>query len=245
MSRERRNFPQVFITAATPCPYLEGKMERKVFTHLVGPDSRQLNTHLSQGGFRRSQNIAYRPACDNCNACSSTRIPVKSFEWSKSFKRNLRDNLDVRSEVKVAKATSEQYSLFRTYIDHRHSEGGMSEMSVLDFAAMVDDTLVDSRIVEYRTPTDYQPEGELIASVLIDLLDDGISMIYSFYDPSLANRSLGTYIILDTIKRTQRLDLPYLYLGFFVTGSRKMAYKARFMPQERLSPQGWKLHSKL
>jgi arginine-tRNA-protein transferase len=241
MSIERRNFPQFFITASSPCPYLPGRYERKVFTHLVGPDARHLNTQLSQGGFRRSQNIAYRPACDRCAACVSVRVPVKSFDWSRSFRRVLKANEDVTAEVKPAKATSEQYSLFRTYIDHRHGEGGMADMTVLDFAAMVDDTLVDSRIVEYQAPTAYAPNGELIAAVLIDLLGDGLSMIYSFYDPELTARSLGTFIILDTIRRAERMGLPYAYLGFWVNGSRKMEYKARFLPQERLGPDGWQL----
>jgi arginyl-tRNA--protein-N-Asp/Glu arginylyltransferase len=241
MSLERRNFPQFFITASSPCPYLPGRHERKVFTHLVGPDARHLNTQLSQGGFRRSQNIAYRPACDRCAACVSVRVPVKSFDWSRSFRRALKANEDMTAEVKTAKATSEQYSLFRTYIDHRHGEGGMADMTVLDFSAMVDDTLVDSRIVEYRAPTAYDPNVELIAAVLIDLLGDGLSMIYSFYDPELAARSLGTFIILDTIRRAERMGLPYAYLGFWVNGSRKMEYKARFLPQERLGPDGWHL----
>jgi arginine-tRNA-protein transferase len=241
MTIERRNFPQFFITASSPCPYLPGRHERKVFTHLVGQDARHLNSQLSQAGFRRSQNIAYRPACDRCSACVSVRVPVKSFAWSRSFRRVLKANADVTTEVKPAKATGEQYSLFRTYIDHRHGEGGMADMTVLDFAAMVDDTLVDSRIVEYRAPTAYAPDGELVAAVLIDLLDDGLSMIYSCYDPLLAGRSLGTFIILDTILRTERMGLPYTYLGFWVRGSRKMDYKARFLPQERLGPEGWQL----
>ena len=151
----------------------------------------------------------------------------------------MRQNEDVSSTVKPAKATSELYSLFRTYIDDRHSEGGMAGMTVLDFSAMVDDTLVDSRIVEYRTPTAYEPNGELIAAVLIDVLGDGVSLIYSFYDPAMAKRSLGSFVILDMIRRTERMGLPYTYLGFYVAGSPKMTYKGRFLPQERLSPDGW------
>jgi leucyl-tRNA---protein transferase len=241
MSIERRNFPQFFITAAGPCPYLPGRMERKVFTHLVGHDSKNLNSQLSQGGFRRSQNIAYRPACDGCTSCVSIRVPVQSFDWSKGFRRTLKRNADMSSSIVPARATSEHYSLFRTYIDHRHSEGGMADMTVLDFAAMVDDTLVDSRIVEYRIPTEYKPDGELVAAVLVDLLNDGVSLIYSFYDPELESRSLGTFIILDMIRRTARLALPYVYLGFWIKESHKMQYKARFLPQERLSPDGWTL----
>ncbi len=241
MSIERRNFPQFFITAAGPCPYLPGRMERKVFTHLVGQDSKNLNSQLSQGGFRRSQNIAYRPACDGCSSCVSIRVPVQSFDWSKGFRRALKRNADMSSSIVPARATSEHYSLFRTYIDHRHGEGGMVDMTVLDFAAMVDDTLVDSRIVEYRIATAYKPEGELVAAVLVDLLNDGVSLIYSFYDPELENRSLGTFIILDMIRRTARLALPYVYLGFWIKEAHKMRYKARFLPQERLSPDGWVL----
>jgi leucyl-tRNA---protein transferase len=244
MSIERRNFPQFFITAAGPCPYLPGRLERKVFTHLVGPDAKSLNTQLSNGGFRRSQNIAYRPACDSCQSCKSVRVPVRLFEWTKGFRRNLTRNSDISSTVVAAKATSEHYSLFRTYIDHRHGDGGMVDMTVLDFAAMVDDTLVDSRIVEYRVPTAYNPNGELIAAVLVDVLNDGISLIYSFYDPELERRSLGTYVILDMIRRTELLNLPFVYLGFWIKESDKMNYKSRFLPQERLSPEGWVLVDK-
>ena len=118
----------------------------------------------------------------------------------------------------------------------------MAEMSVLDFAAMVDDSFVDSRLVEYRFKAGSPAEGELASAVLIDVLGDGISLIYSFYDPELANRSLGNLMILDNIARAKRLGLPYVYLGYWVNGSRKMTYKAQFMPQERLTPDGWVLH---
>jgi len=242
LSIERRNFPQFFITAPSPCPYLPGRVERKVFTHLVGQDARGLNTQLSQGGFRRSQNIAYRPACDGCAACVSVRVPVNTFQLSRNFKRTMRENADVDSTVVKSQATSEHYSLFRSYIDSRHGDGGMADMTVLDFSAMVDDNFVDSRLVEYRRrAADGRPE-ELLAAVLIDILGDGISMIYSFYDPEQQRRSLGTHMILDNIARVKRLGLPYLYLGYWVRGSRKMDYKSRFVPQERLTPDGWMLH---
>jgi leucyl-tRNA---protein transferase len=241
LSIERRNFPQFFITAPSPCPYLPNRKERKVFTHLVGQDAKNLNSQLSQSGFRRSQNIAYRPACDSCQACQSVRVPVADFEFSRSAKRILDRNADLTSSIAKAQATSEHYSLFRSYIDTRHSDGGMAHMSVLDFAAMVDDNLVDSRIIEYRLPENEDGEKELVAGVLVDVLNDGISLIYSFYEPSLAQRSLGTFMILDTIRRVTRLGLPYVYLGYYVAQSDKMAYKAKFLPQQRLTPQGWKL----
>ena len=242
MSIERRNFPQFFITAPSPCPYLPGRVERKVFTHLVGQDARSLNTQLSQGGFRRSQNIAYRPACDGCAACVSVRVPVNTFDLTRGFRRNLRGNDDIESTVVKSQATSEHYSLFRSYIDSRHSDGGMADMTVLDFSAMVDDNFVDSRLVEYRVRSETEARGRLVASVLIDILGDGISMIYSFYDPGEARRGLGTFMILDNMARVKRLGLPYLYLGYWVRGSRKMDYKARFLPQERLTAEGWSLH---
>jgi arginyl-tRNA--protein-N-Asp/Glu arginylyltransferase len=239
VSIERRNFPQFFITAPSPCPYLTGRVERKVFTHLVGHDARSLNTQLSQGGFRRSQNIAYRPACDGCAACVSVRVPVNTFALTGSFRRTLKANADIDSTVVKSEATSEHYSLFRSYIDQRHSDGGMADMSVLDFSAMIDDNFVDSRLVEYRVRSD---GNRLAGAVLIDILGDGISMIYSFYDPEERRRSLGTYMILDNIARVRRLGLPFLYLGYWVQGSRKMDYKARFLPQERLTADGWSLH---
>ncbi len=242
MSVERRNFPQFFITAPSPCPYLPGREERKVFTHLVGNDSRALNSQLSQSGFRRSQSIAYKPACDHCSACSSTRVPVASFEWTRSFRRVLKANVGLVATVARPLATSEHYELFRAYIDTRHSEGGMADMSVLDFAAMIDETVVDSRLIEYRFVPGHAQGGELAACVLVDVLADGLSLIYSFYDPGLSQHSLGTFVILDNILRAQRLNLPYLYLGYFVSGSPKMQYKARFRPQERLSAQGWMPH---
>ena len=241
LSIERRNFPQFFITAPSPCPYLAGRQERKVFTHLVGKDARSLNTQLSQGGFRRSQNIAYRPACEGCAACVSVRVPVKTFDPGRSFRKVMARNADVETRVVRSKATSEHYSLFRYYIDARHGEGGMADMTVLDFAAMIDDNFVDNRIVEYRVKCADGGPGELIAAVLIDLLGDGLSMIYSFYDPRRVARSLGTYMILDNIARAGKLGVPYLYLGYWVRGSRKMDYKARFLPQERLTGDGWVL----
>ena len=191
----------------------------------------------------RSQNIAYRPACDGCQACVSVRVPVEDFAWSRGFRKIMAKNADLRASVVKAEATSEQYSLFRAYIDTRHSEGGMANMTVLDFAAMVDDNLVESRMVEYRLPASHpHAPNELVASVLLDVLNDGLSMIYSFYEPSLENRSLGTFIILDNILRVGRMGLPYVYLGYYVSNSAKMHYKSRFLPQERLTPQGWVLH---
>jgi arginine-tRNA-protein transferase len=247
VSIERRNFPQFFITAAAPCPYLAGRMERKVFTHLIGNDAANLNDTLSQGGFRRSQNIAYRPACENCTACVSVRVPVNSFQPPDSFRRIVRRNGDLIAEEVPPRATGEHYGLFRDYILARHRDGGMSDMTVMDFSAMVDESFVDTSIIEYRLPGPvslaggHRRGGRLAAASLTDRLRDGLSMIYSFFDPALASRSLGTYMILDHIARVRTSGLSYLYLGYWVEGSSKMDYKARFLPQERLLRDGWTL----
>lgn len=212
-----------------------------MFTHLVGERAPQLNDILTQGGFRRSQNIAYRPACENCRACVSTRVMVDDFAESRAFKRIRKANADIQARALSPKPTSEQYSLFRAYLDARHAEGGMADMSALDYALMIEDTHVDTILIEYRSRSESPGEpGELLACALTDILSDGLSMVYSFYDAEgFSQRSLGTFMVLDHIERTRGYDLPYLYLGYWVEGSRKMAYKARFAPQEHLGPSGW------
>ncbi|CAN1513595.1 COG2935 Putative arginyl-tRNA,protein arginylyltransferase [Rhabdaerophilaceae bacterium] len=239
MTQQPRDTPQFFLTAPTPCPYLPERQERKVFTHLVGKRAVQLNEILTQGGFRRSQSIAYRPACDGCKACISVRVLVNEFRPSRGFRRILRANSDLTSHMQPASPTSEQYSLFRAYLDQRHAHGGMVEMSVMDYAMMVEDSHVETRLVEYRQPGACERPGDLMGVSLTDILSDGLSMVYSFYEPDCAPRSLGTFMILDHIARARALGLPYLYLGYLVEGSQKMAYKARFLPQERLGPLAW------
>lgn len=245
MTRHSTDTPQFYLTAPSPCPYLEGRHERKVFTHLVGPHAPALNDILSQGGFRRSQNIAYRPACENCRACVSVRIVVDRFDWTKSFKREMRRCSDIVGDVLPASPSSEQYNLFRRYLDDRHAHGGMSDMTVLDYAMMVEDTHVDTMVIEYRKkgPDSFitgRGEGPLLGVALTDRLSDGLSMVYSFYDPEIEGISPGTFMILDHVERARTLGLPYVYLGYWVNGSPKMAYKARFRPQQHLGARGWR-----
>ena len=214
-------------------------MERKIFTHLLGDSAKVINDALTAAGFRRSQHIAYKPACDACRACVSVRIPVFRFEVSRNQKRILKVNEDVIRRVREPKASMEQFSLLRSYLDRRHPSGGMSEMTVLDYAAMVEETPITTNLLEYRYPTNSDGETELVACALSDRLGDGISMVYSFYDPQAERRSLGTYMILDHIAYAAELGLPYLYLGYWVADCRKMDYKRRFRPLEALGPQGW------
>jgi leucyl-tRNA---protein transferase len=244
MTHQPTETPQFYLTAPAPCPYLPGHAERKVFTHLVGERAAALNDILTQGGFRRSQNIAYRPACEGCRACISVRTVVDAFQMSGSLQRVLKRNRDIIGAETAASPSSEQYSLFRGYLDSRHAEGGMADMTVLDYAMMVGDSHVDTLVVEYRfrgidTGITGRGEGPLIATALTDVLADGLSMVYSFFDPDYADRSLGTFMILDHIARARKMGLPYVYLGYWVDGSRKMGYKRRFKPQEHLHARGW------
>lgn len=244
MTRQYADNPQFYLTAPSPCPYLPGRMERKVFTHLVGDRAAALNDVLTQGGFRRSQNIAYRPACESCRACISVRIVVDAFDWTKSFRRTLRNNADLVGVALPAAPSAEQYGLFRRYLDARHTEGGMADMSVLDYAMMIEDTHVETLVVEYRRRiADPAAAGDgfgpVLAVALTDRLVDGLSMVYSFYSPDETARSLGTFLILDHVRRARAEGLPFVYLGYWVEGSRKMGYKRRFSPQEHLGPRGW------
>ncbi|HVV28242.1 MAG TPA: arginyltransferase [Rhizomicrobium sp.] len=226
--------PQFFLTPGGPCPYLPGRIERKVFARLGGNLAQPLSEALTHSGFRRSQSIAYRPACEGCSACVSVRIKASQFEPSRNQKRIMRRSRDlVRTEV-AAEATREQFALLRTYLDSRHPGGGMSDMGLFDYVAMVEETPVDTHIVEYRTP-----DGALTACALSDRLKDGLSMVYSFFHPGEDARSLGTYMILDHVLTAQALGLPYVYLGYWVRGSEKMDYKIRFRPLEALGQNGW------
>ncbi|MDX7950775.1 arginyltransferase [Lichenihabitans sp. Uapishka_5] len=244
MTREPRDAPQFYLTAPSPCPYLPGREERKVFTHLIGRRATGLNDTLTQSGFRRSQTIAYRPACEGCRACVSVRVCVDDFTPGKSFRRVLDRNADLIGHPVEPRPTSEQYSLFRDYLGTRHAEGGMADMSILDYAMMIEDSHVETRLIEYRrrgpdSGFTGRGIGALVALCVTDVLADGLSMVYSFYDPEQADRSLGTFMILDHIARARARRLPHLYLGYWVEGSRKMGYKARFLPQERLGSNGW------
>jgi arginine-tRNA-protein transferase len=244
VTQHSRDTPQFYLTAPSPCPYLAGREERKVFTHLVGERAPELNDLLTHGGFRRSQSIAYRPACETCRACVSVRVVVEDFQPTRSMRRVLERNSDLVAEMRVPVPTSEQYSVFRGYLDSRHRDGGMADMTVLDYAMMVEDSHVETRIVEFRrrgpdSRLTGRGNGPLFGVALTDVLSDGLSMVYSFFDPDAGARSLGTFIILDHIARARRLGLPYVYLGYWVKGSKKMDYKGRFLPQERLTGEGW------
>ncbi len=223
-----------FSTELAPCPYLADRLERRLVTLLDGPDPDGLHDRLMGAGFRRSQALAYRPACPGCSACVPVRIPVERFRLTRSWRRIWRQNAELTAAERRPVATREQFGLFQRYLESRHGESGMAAMTWADFRAMIDDSPVDSRLVEWR-----RPDGSLIAASLTDRSPSGLSGVYKFFDPDASRRSPGSLIILWHIARARELGLPYVYLGYWIAHSPKMAYKARFQPLEQLTPDGW------
>jgi leucyl-tRNA---protein transferase len=230
----RRQMNLFFSTELAPCPYLEGRRERRLVTLLDGAGGVALHDRLLLAGFRRSQNFAYRPACPGCQACVPVRIPVAGFRLTRTWRRILKHNADLEASELRAVATPEQFDLFSRYLSGRHAESGMSEMSWEDYRTMVEDSPIDSVLIEWR-----RPGGALIAASLTDRAASGLSGVYKFFDPGEPARSLGSLIILWHVQRAREQGLPYVYLGYWIAGSPKMAYKARFQPLEHLTPAGW------
>lgn len=235
-------FPRFFVTAPQPCPYLPGRQERKVFTELNGPNAVELNDALGRIGFRRSQSVAYRPSCVACNACISVRVVADGFTPNATQRKLLRRHGDLEVRACRPWATDEQFQLLRTYLDTRHPGGGMTQMDESDFADMVEHSPVKSCIVEYREPGIDGRPGRLIGACITDEQGDGLSMVYSFFLADDTTRpGLGTFIILDHIRRARTAGLPYVYLGYWVQGSPRMRYKTNFRPIEMLGANGWAL----
>ena len=235
-------FPRFFVTSPQPCPYLPGRQERKVFTELSGPNAAELNDALGRIGFRRSQSVAYRPSCAGCAACVSVRVVTHEFRANATQRKLMRRHADLDVAACRSWATDEQFQLLRRYLAARHPGGGMANMDEMDYADMVEQSPVNSVIVEYREPGSNGMPGKLIGCCLTDRQADGLSMIYSFFDTDGAERpALGNFIILDPIARARAAGLPYVYLGYWVKGSPRMEYKTRYRPLEMLGPRGWTL----
>lgn len=224
-----------FTTTPLPCPYLADRVERRMVTELMGLDASKLNNRLSLSGFRRSHTIAYAPVCDGCSACVSVRVPVTEFKPNRTQRRILNRNADLFVEDRAPIATQEQFDLFKAYINARHGDGDMALMGQSDYRALVEETPVKSSLIEFR-----DPDGHLVAGCLTDTLSDGLSAVYSFFEPDDTRRSLGTYIVLWLIERARELNLEHIYLGYWVQGSQKMDYKRNFRPLEAYTPDGWK-----
>lgn len=235
MNEQTTRLPKFFFrTTPQPCPYLPGRTERNIFAEIVGPDGQRAYDLLVHHGFRRSHRIVYRPDCIGCSACTPVRVVVDQFAPSHSQQRVLRRNADLSAHEQRARSTIEQYLLFGRYLSARHADGEMAAMSYEDFRGMIEDTPVESGLAEFRTP-----DGVLAGVCLFDGLADGISAVYSFFDPDLSARSLGTFMVMWAIERARSAGLPYAYLGYWIAASQKMAYKARFRPLEALGANGW------
>lgn len=233
-------YPRFFVTSPSPCPYLPDRQERKVFTELVGPHAAELNDALGRIGFRRSQGVAYRPNCAGCAACVSVRVVADEFVANATQRKLLRRHGDLDVSACRAWATDEQFQLLRRYLSARHPGGGMAGMDEDDYADMVEHSTVNSFVVEYREPAAHGRLGRLVGACLTDRQADGLSMIYSFFDAADETRpALGNFIIMDHILRARDAGLQYVYLGYWIKGSARMAYKTRYRPVEVLGPLGW------
>lgn len=217
-----------------PCPYLSGRVEQQLFTELTGASAQDAFEQLSLGGFRRSHHIAYRPACRGCTACVPVRVDARNFVDSKSWRRVMRTNADLTASSAGKHITDEQYQLFRKYVNHRHGDGDMSRMNRREYAAMVVTSPVETDLIEFRDES-----GRLVAACLMDRMETGLSAVYSFFDPDLPKRSLGSYMVLWLIAEARARDMDHVYLGFWIKDSAKMAYKGRFRPLEAFGPDGW------
>lgn len=236
MQSQRLGPLQFYRSSAAPCPYLPGRIERKLFARLTGPDMLTINSRLSQAGFRRSHDIIYKPACPGCNACVPVRVPVDIFAPSGNLQRIARRGRELRVVEKPCRPTREQFELFLAYESARHADSDMARMTFDDYTAMLQEGQAETSILELRTGQD-----QLAGVMLTDRLEDGFSAVYSFFSdaPALQRYSLGTLLILQLIEHARRFALPYVYLGYWVEHSRKMGYKARFTPLEALGPAGW------
>jgi len=223
-----------FLTASSPCPYLPDQWERKVFTRIDIGEGPGLNDALTHAGFRRSQSVLYRPACEACDACKSVRVDTEAFNWKRRWRKILARNADLTLSTDQNAATGEQYEVLSAYLNHRHQDGDMVGMSFGEYVLMVEEGAQRTHVSEYRNG-----EGRLVGAALTDVLKDGLSLIYSYFDPREAQRSLGAFMILDAIRQAEALGLPFVYLGYWVRQSRKMAYKSDFQPLQVLTPAGW------
>ena len=236
-------FPRFFVTSPSPCPYLPGKQERKIFTELSGAHAAELNDALGRIGFRRSQSVAYRPSCAGCTACVSVRVVANQFQPNATQRKLLKRHSDLEVTACKPWATEEQFELLHRYLSSRHPGGGMAAMDEGDYADMVEQSPVSSYVIEYREPTRNGHRGKLVGACITDQQADGLSMIYSFFQADDESRpSLGNFIIMDHVLRARAARLAYVYLGYWVKGSERMAYKTRYRPIEVLGPNGWMLY---
>jgi arginine-tRNA-protein transferase len=224
---------QFYATSPYPCSYLPGRDARSQVatpTHLI--DAEVYST-LVRRGFRRSGAFTYRPHCINCKACIPVRLPVAELQYSRAQRRAIRNHAELTIRQRPLAFFAEHYALYTRYQNARHAGGGMDEDGHEQYAHFLLQSNVDTRLIEFS-------DGDTVRMVsIIDVLEDGLSSVYTFYDPDVASASFGTYNILWQARQCDALDLPYLYLGYWIAESRKMAYKSRFSPIEGLIDGRW------
>jgi|TARA_B100001741_G_scaffold72307_1_gene58248 Putative arginyl-tRNA:protein arginylyltransferase len=222
-----------FITEPSPCPYLQGKKERRLIADTRGCDEAVVQSLLSENGFRRSHDVLYTPFCEDCKACLPVRVRADLFTPSKSQRRVLSVNKSINVKKMSAHATTEQYSLFSKYQSTRHINSDMSNMDFIDYKAMIEETSTNTCIFEFRN------SKRLIAVCLVDEMIDGLSAVYSFFDPFYKKYSLGTMMILSLVNECKKNNLMHVYLGYWVQNSPKMSYKQNFSPLEYFNGSSW------
>ena len=220
------------MTRANPCAYIEGNVEQRLAVDLTSQP--EAHDQLASAGFRRVENWAYKPVCQKCQACMPIRIDCVNFRQGRNLSRIYKSNQDLTRTISTKQVTQDHYILFQEYLTRRHEDGQMAAMSYQEFTNMIHNSPIETFLVEYRDVA-----GELIACIMVDMQEDGLSAVYSFFDPLSTNRSLGTFMILDLIEMVKELGKSYLYLGFYIAQSRKMAYKARFSPAEIYQHGKW------
>ena len=233
LAADRLDF--LFATRILPCPYLPDKAERKVVVELADGSAGRDYERLIRAGYRRSGAIAYRHACPACRACVPVRLPIAGFALSRSLRRVEGANRDLDVRILAPEARAEHFDLFRRYQDGRHGGGEMADMDFIEYRALVEESHVATRLAEFRGPG-----GGLMAVCLFDELDDSLSAVYTFFEPSITKRSLGSYMILWLAAECRESGKSHLYLGYWIEKCAKMAYKARFRPLEMLDQGAWR-----
>jgi len=225
--------PRLLLGAEHRCSYLQGRTARSVFVDPQMPLDSVRYGVLLDWGFRRSGVYVYRPACGACQQCKPVRVPVAEFTPSRSQRRCIKDNSDLHVAAE-SELNSEHYALYRRYLYARHPRGGMDPEDRVAFRSFLASAWGESEILAFR-----DARGRLLAGAVLDRVPQGLSAVYTYFDPDAAGRSLGTFAVLCEILRARALKLPYVYLGYWVPGSQTMDYKRRFRPLETLTAQGW------